>query len=113
MLMDNALAVDVQELRSRVEGTVVAPGDAAWDEARAAWNLAVDQHPALVAIPASVPDVVAVVDFARERGLRVAPPCTGHNAAAIASLERTVLVKTSALRNVTIDAPQSSTRQGV
>ena len=29
-----------------------APGDLDWDEARQAWNLAVDQRPAAVAIPA-------------------------------------------------------------
>ena len=52
MLMDNALAVDVEALRSRMEGTVAAPGDRAYDEARQAWNLAVDQRPALVAVPA-------------------------------------------------------------
>jgi hypothetical protein len=112
MLMDNAVAVDVQDLRSRMEGTVVAPGDATWDEARAAWNLAVDQRPALVAVPASAADVVAIVGFARERGLRVAPQGTGHNAAAIASLDATILVKTSALRSVEIDAPGRRARVG-
>jgi hypothetical protein len=112
MLMDNALAVDANELRALVEGTVVAPGDATWDEARAAWNLAVDQRPALVAIPQSAADVVAIVAFARERGLRVAPQGTGHNASAIASLERTILLKTSALRDVEIDAPGRRARVG-
>src|SRR3954451_2415843 len=103
MLMDNAPAVDTHELRARIEGTVVAPQDAGWDEARAAWNLAVDQRPALVAIPHSAADVVAIVDYARASGLRVAPQGTGHNAGAIASLEGTILVKTSALRDVEID----------
>jgi hypothetical protein len=112
MLMDNAVTVDVQDLRSRMEGAVVAPGDATWDETRAAWNLAVDQRPALVAVPATAADVVAIVDFARERGLRVAPQGTGHNAAAIASLDATILVKTSALRSVEIDAPGRRARVG-
>jgi FAD/FMN-containing dehydrogenase len=112
MLMDNAPAVDVEELRSRMEGTVVAPGDHDYDEARLAWNLAVDQRPALVATPATVADVVAVVDFARERGLRVAPQGTGHNAAALASLEDAVLVKTCALREVEIDVAGRRARAG-
>src|SRR5919199_75041 len=112
MLMDNVVAVDVDALRDRIEGTVVAPGDAAWDEARQAWNLRVDQRPALVAIPASAADVVAIVDFAREQGLRVAPQGTGHNASAIATLERTILLKTSALREVDIDAPRRRARVG-
>jgi FAD/FMN-containing dehydrogenase len=112
MLMENAPVVDVDELRSRVQGLVAAPGDQAWDEARQAWNLAVDQRPALVAVPESVADVVAVVGFARERGLRVAAQGTGHNAAAIASLDETVLVKTSALRDVEIDVPGHRARVG-
>src|SRR5919205_206486 len=112
MLMDDVVTVDAVELRSRVQGTVVAPGDAAWDEARQAWNLRVDQRPALVAIPESAADVVAIVGFAREHGLRVAPQGTGHNASAIASLEGTILVKTSALRDVEIDVPARRARVG-
>jgi hypothetical protein len=112
MLMDNAPAVEAHELRARIEGTVVAPQDASWDEARAAWNLAVDQRPALVAVPHSAADVVAIVEFARERGLRVAPQGTGHNASAIASLERTILVKTHALRDVEIDVAGRRARVG-
>jgi hypothetical protein len=112
MLMADGLALDVTELRSALQGTIAVPGDRSWDEARAAWNLAVDQRPAMVAIPANVDDVVAVVAFARRNDLRVAAQGTGHNAAAIASLERTVLVKTSALRGVEIDAPARRARVG-
>src|SRR3954462_3018839 len=112
MLMDNATAVDTDELRARIEGAVVAPQDETWDEARAAWNLAVDQRPALAPTPQSAADVVAIVDFARERGMRVAPQGTGHNASAIATLERTILVKTSALRDVVIDVAGRRARAG-
>jgi len=105
MLMDNALAVDVEALRSRMEGTVAAPGDQAYDEVRQAWNLAVDQRPALVAVPATVDEVVEVVNFARERGLRVAAQGTGHAASALAqaSLHDTILVKTHRMRVVEVD----------
>jgi FAD/FMN-containing dehydrogenase len=96
-------AVDVTPLRARLEGEVVVPGDDGWDEARQAWNLAVDQRPAAVALPTTAADVVAIVEFAREHGLRVAPQGTGHNAPALGSLEWTVLVKTSRMRGVTID----------
>ena len=30
---------------------LVFPGEPGWDEARRAWNLAVDQRPAVVALP--------------------------------------------------------------
>jgi len=112
MLMDNARTVDVDDLRARCEGLVAAAGDQAYDEVRRAWNLAVDQRPALVAVPESVADVVAVVTFARERGMRVAPQGTGHNAAPIATLENTVLLKTEKLREVEIDVAGRRARVG-
>ena len=63
---------------------LVFPGDPGWDDARQAWNLAVDQRPAAVALPETVDDVVAAVDYARTLGLRVAVQGTGHGAAALA-----------------------------
>ena len=59
---------------------LVFPGDPGWDDARRAWNLAVDQRPAVVALPETVDDVVAAVEYARELGLRIAVQGTGHGA---------------------------------
>ena len=80
------LELDLRPLRARMDGDVVGPGDADWDEARLAWNLAVDQRPAAVAVPESAEDVAAVVAFARTDGLRVAPQGTGHNARPLGDL---------------------------
>ena len=79
------------------------PGDPGWDDARQAWSLSVDQHPAAVAFPVSALDVAEVVRFAREHGLRVAAQGTGHNAAPLGSLADTILVKTDRMRGVSID----------
>jgi FAD/FMN-containing dehydrogenase len=103
MYSTTTTALDFSQLRRRLIGAVTVPGDAAWDTARQAWNLSVDQRPVAVAEPETVADVVAVVDFARERGLRVAAQGTGHAAAAIASLRDTILVKTHRMRVVQID----------
>jgi FAD/FMN-containing dehydrogenase len=56
-----------------------------------------------VAYPEAVEDVVAVVELARSEGLRVAVQCTGHNAAPVGSLERTILLKTERMRQVEVD----------
>jgi len=85
------------------DATILTPGDPGWDDARKAWNLAVDQRPAAVALPRSPQDVAAAIDFARGCGLRVAAQGTGHNAAPLGSLAGTVLVKTSAMQRVSID----------
>jgi len=62
------------------ETLLLTPGDPGWDDARLAWNLAVDQHPAAVALPGGVQYVVSAVGYARAHGLRVAEQGTGHNA---------------------------------
>ena len=95
---------DVKDLRDRIAGEIVVPGDSAWDAARQAWNLSVDQRPAAVALPESAEDVAAVIDFAAALGLRVAPQGTGHNAGPLEPLEQAILIKTSAMRGVEIDA---------
>ncbi len=95
--------VEAKELAARIDGTVVTPGDEAWDEARQAWNLAADQRPAAVAIPENTGDVVEIVEFARTAELRVAPQGTGHGAMALGPLEDTILVKLHRLRGVTIE----------
>jgi FAD/FMN-containing dehydrogenase len=82
---------------------LVLPHEPNWNEARRAWNLAVDQRPAAVALPESAEDVAAVVRWARARGLRIAPQGTGHAAGAMGSLAHTVLVKTERMRGVEID----------
>jgi hypothetical protein len=82
-----------------VRGRVVLPDDAGWDEARRAWNLSVDQRPAAVVEVAGAEDVQLVL----RSGLRVAPQSTGHGSEAMPDLEGAVLLKTSRLRDVTVD----------
>jgi FAD/FMN-containing dehydrogenase len=101
---------DVEALRSQLTGSVVTPADEDWDEARQAWNLAVDQRPALVALAETAQDVAAVVGYAAENRLQVAPQGTGHNAIALGSLDDTILLKTSRMRGVTIDAQARTAR---
>ena len=72
---------------------LVLPDSEEYDSARIAWNLHADQRPAAVCVARTVEDVQAVVRFAREQGLRVAPQATGHMGAVLPSLERTVLLK--------------------
>jgi UDP-N-acetylenolpyruvoylglucosamine reductase len=90
-------------LRDLLDGEVVAPGDPSWDEARRAWSLAADQHPAAVVYAESAEDVVAVVGYARDNDFHVTTQSTGHFANTLASLEDTILVKTSRMRGLEID----------
>jgi FAD/FMN-containing dehydrogenase len=100
--------IDLAPLRERHRGVVLGPGDPAWDGVRQAWQLSVDQHPAVIAVPESESDVAAAVDFAREAGLRVAPQTTGHNPRPLAQrLADALLLKTGRLSGVEIGPRQA------
>jgi FAD/FMN-containing dehydrogenase len=90
----------------------VFPEDERWDEARRAWNLALDQQPAAVVVPETAADVAEAVRFARRNDLRVAMQGTGHGAAPLGSLADTVLVKTHRMNDVAIDAEARRARIG-
>jgi FAD/FMN-containing dehydrogenase len=94
---------ELATLRDALPGQVVLPADPNWDDARRCWNLSVDQRPAAVIEAARVEDVRAAVAAARRAGLRVAPQGTGHGSEALGPLDGAVLLKTSALRELTVD----------
>ena len=99
-------------LRGLCGGAVHLPGDPGYDAARMPWNVAVQQHPAAVAYPASADEVVEVVRAATAAGLRVAAQGTGHNAGPLGALGDAVLVRTSAMRDVEVDAEGRTARVG-
>jgi hypothetical protein len=103
-------AVALDMLRSQFTGNLHAPGDVGYDEARMAWNLVVDQRPVFVAEPRTADDIAAVVRFARQEGLRVAPQGTGHNAVARAGVDESILLNTRLMRGVEIDFEHRSAR---
>jgi FAD/FMN-containing dehydrogenase len=105
-------SVALAMLRDAVRGTVLAPEDDGWDVARTPWNVAVEQNPALIVVPANSADVQAVVRFATANGLRVAPQGTGHGAGSLGDLSDAILVRMTELRDVQIDADAHVARAG-
>jgi FAD/FMN-containing dehydrogenase len=90
---------------------LIRPGEERWDSARAAWNLAIDQQPAVVAQPCDTDGVAAVVNFARENGLRVAVQDEGHGGGALAGVgEDTLLLKTGRMTGAEIDVENRRAR---
>jgi len=92
---------EIDELRRRVGGQVVTCSDDGYDAARSAWNLTVDQHPAVIVVAETVADIAVAVRFARTNSLRVAVQATGHGVGRPA--DGALLIVTSRLTDVTID----------
>ena len=103
-------ATHLSDLTSALPGKVVLPSHSGWDNARRPWQLAVDPRPAAVVYPESAEDVATAVRYAGQRGFRIAPQGTGHNAGPLGGLEGAILVKTERMRGVVIQAEARTAR---
>jgi hypothetical protein len=97
-------------LRAAISGRVFVPGEAGYDRARQAWNLAVDQRPAVVVEAGSAADVAQAVRFARAHRIRIAPQGTGHGAGPVEPLDGAILLRTTRMRTVHIDPAARTAR---
>jgi FAD/FMN-containing dehydrogenase len=88
---------------SNLDGHVITPGDAGYDEARSVWNAMVDHRPHVIFRCASTADVVAAVRTARERDLEIGVRCGGHNVAGLAVPEAGLMIDLRAMGAVHVD----------
>jgi hypothetical protein len=100
----------LEALRAAIAGQVFVPGEAGYDQARQAWNLAVDQRPAVVVEAGSAADVAQAVRYARAHGIRIAPQGTGHGAGPLEPLDGAMLLRTTRMRRVSIDPAARTAR---
>ncbi len=101
---------DLEALRAAIAGQVFVLGQAGYDQARQAWNLAVDERPSVVVVAESAADVVKAVRYARAHGMRIAPQGTGHGAAPLEPLDGAMLLRTTRMRQVDIDPATRTAR---
>src|SRR4051812_5100670 len=65
-MLVGAAATALETLAYRLDGELVLPADAGWDEARTAWNLAADQNPYAIVLAESARDVAETIRAARD-----------------------------------------------
>jgi FAD/FMN-containing dehydrogenase len=92
-----------QRLDATVDGRVIAPGDAAYDQARAVYG-GFDHRPAVIVRAANPTDVSQAVLLARERGLELAIRSGGHSLAGHSTSDGGVVLDLRDLRRLDIDA---------
>lgn len=93
----------MQALRARLQGEMLKPGDAGYDEARRIYNAMIDRRPAVIVRCGATDDVVAAVEFAREHDLAVSIKGAGHNVAGNAVCEGGVMIDCSRMKGIEID----------
>ena len=100
----------IEALARSVEGSLLVPGDAGYEDVTRLWNGMIEKQPALVVQPNGTADVVAAVNFAREHRLALSVRGGGHNVAGTALADGGLTIDMSQLRGVRVDpAAQTAT----
>ena len=93
-------------------GTILSPGDAGYDAARAVFNGAIDRRPALIAQVADARDVAAALRHAQHESLPVAVRCGGHSGAGFGVIDDGLVVDVRRLKRVEVDLARHVVRAG-
>ena len=101
---------DAVLLQQQHRGRVVQPGDPDYDTARALYNGMIDKRPRLIAQSVDVADVIAAVNFARERGLLLAIRGGGHNGPGLGSCDDGLVIDLSMMKGVHVDPAKGTVR---
>jgi FAD/FMN-containing dehydrogenase len=90
-------------IETRLDGRLLRPGDAGYDESRTVWNGMVDRRPRMIVRAASVGDVVTAVRTAREHDLEIGVRCGGHSSIGLAVPQDGLMIDLSPLTGVQVD----------
>lgn len=101
---------NLEAFKGQLRGTLIQPGDAAYDEARKVYNAMIDKRPRLIARVADVADVIASVNFARENKLLLAVRGGGHNGGGLGMCDDGFVIDLSGLRGIRVDPKAHSVR---
>src|SRR5512136_125809 len=93
----------IQELRSKLAGELIEPGDARYDSARKVYNAMIDKRPRLIARCADVADVIASVNFARSNGVLVSIRGGGHNAGGLGICDDGLVIDLAPIKYTRVD----------
>ena len=94
---------DVAQFGQMLSGDLILPDHPEYEAERKVWNGMVDKRPGLIARCASAADVIAAVDFARDRSLLVSVRGGGHNVAGSAVCDGGLMIDLSRMKGIWVD----------
>jgi FAD/FMN-containing dehydrogenase len=96
--------ISIPQLRTVLNGRVIAPDDAEYDKARTVFIGGIDRRPAVIVRVANADDVSRVVALARDTGLELAIRSGGHSGAGHSVSDGGIVLDLSDMRALDIDA---------
>jgi hypothetical protein len=101
---------EIQDLRGKFRGELILPGDASYETARKVYNGMIDKRPALIARCADVADVIAAVNYARDRKMLLAVRGGAHNGPGLGTCDGGLVIDLSRLRGIRVDQKEKTVR---
>jgi FAD/FMN-containing dehydrogenase len=95
-----------RRLAAAVDGRIITPGNAAYDQARSGFYGGIDRRPAVIIRPTDASDVSQVVLLARETGLELAVRSGGHSLAGHSSTDGGIVLDLADMNALDIDLEQ-------
>lgn len=93
----------ITHFQHQLQGDLIQPGDATYEQARRVWNGMIDRRPHLIARCRNVGDVALAIGFARRHNLRVAVRGGGHNVAGNAVCDDGLVIDLSLMQDIQVD----------
>jgi hypothetical protein len=100
----------IERLRRSLRGSVVAPGEPGYDQARRVYNGMIDKRPSAIARCAGVDDVAAAVKLGAGSGALLSIRGGGHNAGGLGVCDDGLVIDLSGMRAVRVDAEAGTVR---
>jgi len=98
------------EMKVRMRGRVLLPGEVGYEAERNGWNLIVEHRPAMIVVAAGPEDVAAAVRYAASADLPVAVQATGHGPSVPA--DGAVLINTRRMTDFEVDPATATAKIG-
>lgn len=87
----------------KLDGQLLLPGDAGYDDIRTVWNGMIDRRPRMIVRAATVDDVVTAVRTARDLDLEIGVRCGGHNSMGFAVPDGGLMIDLTPMTGVHVD----------
>ena len=102
----------IETFKNQLQGKIIMPSDADFDETRKVYNGMIDKHPGMFVICEDVADVIASVNFGRENNLLIAVRGGGHNGGGLGLCNDGLVIDLSGLKFVRVDVTNKTVRVG-
>jgi len=103
-------AASLEQLRTRIAGQVVLPGDELYQEARKVHDFQWDRFPSVIVRVANISDIAESVKFARRHQLPFTVRSGGHSAAGYSVMDGALVIDLSQFKRVVIDPERRRAR---